>query len=134
MDIVLLLLVLAAIAVAVFFTYKKMFGRRDVERVLKEDPAAQEEYHHAKHQEENKEQTLTMQEKVELSWKFLTDITQQVVSKFSTKDKGRVQEAGEKLLEYGMNYEHNVAQEVKLSRSKVKSIAKTKTKSKGKSR
>lgn len=128
------ILTIVLIAGAVFFIYKKMFGRRDVERVLKEDPAAQKQYQHSKNQEEKKEKALTMQEKVELSWKFLTDVTQQVVSKFSAKDKDKVKEAGEKLAEYGMSYEHNIAQEVKLSQHKAKSLAKTKTKSKGMSR
>lgn len=134
MNIAIFLIVIACIFAVVVFAYKLMFGKKNGERVVTKDPAAQAEYSHTKHKEEEKEQALTMQEKIELSWKFLTDVAQQVANKFSTQDKQQVQEAGEKLTEYGMKYEHNVHQEVKLSQSKVKSLAKTKVKSQEMSR
>lgn len=53
-------------------------------------------------------QKLTMQERIELSWKFLYEITEIIVSKFSKGDKELLNKLGHVLLDNGMRYEHVV--------------------------
>ena len=63
-----------------------------------------------------------------MSWQFLTNITEQVINKFSKQDKEQVNEAGGKLVENGMSYQHDVKQEIKQNVSKMKTVAKNKAK------
>ena len=51
---------------------------------------------------------LTLQEKIELSWKFLYDITEVILNKFSKEDVIQVNKCGQVLLEHGVRYEHIV--------------------------
>ena len=53
-------------------------------------------------------QKLTMQEMVELSWKFLYEITELIANKFSKEDKELVNTLGHVLLDKGVKYEHVV--------------------------
>lgn len=53
-------------------------------------------------------QKLTMQEMVELSWKFLYEITELIANKFSKEDKESVNTLGHVLLDKGVRYEHVV--------------------------
>ncbi len=53
-------------------------------------------------------QKLTMQEMVELSWKFLYEITELIANKFSKEDKELVNTLGHVLLDKGLKYEHVV--------------------------
>ncbi|MCZ6902347.1 MAG: DUF2660 domain-containing protein [Rickettsia endosymbiont of Ixodes persulcatus] len=55
---------------------------------------------------ENKK--LTLQERIELSWKFLYDITEIILNKFSKEDVIQVNKCGQVLLENGVRYEHVV--------------------------
>lgn len=126
--IIFFLLVAASIAI-LLLAYKKLFNsRKDVERVLKEDPKAQENYYHTKHKDEEEEKSLTMEERVQLSWEFLVNITDKVLNSFSKGDQEKVREAGIKMNKNGMTYQHDVNQEIKQNVSKVKSIALQKTK------
>ncbi len=51
---------------------------------------------------------MSQDEKIELSWKFLYDITEIVLNKFFPKDREEVHEAGAELAKNGMRYEHIV--------------------------
>ncbi len=53
-------------------------------------------------------QKLTMQERIELSWKFLYEITELIISKFSREDKELLNKLGHTLLDNGVRYEHVV--------------------------
>lgn len=55
---------------------------------------------------ENKK--LTLQERIELSWKFLYDITEIILNKFSKEDVIQVNKCGQVLLDNGVRYEHVV--------------------------
>ncbi|ABV74642.1 hypothetical protein A1C_01655 [Rickettsia akari str. Hartford] len=55
---------------------------------------------------ENKK--LTLQERIELSWKFLYDITEVILNKFSKEDVMQVNKCGQVLFENGVRYEHVV--------------------------
>ena len=81
----------------------------NVPYVKKTDPDAQANYN-AKMQDKN---LLTKEEKIELSWQFLYDITEVVLNKFSPEDKGNVHSIGHKLLDSGAGYEHVVEYGIK---------------------
>lgn len=55
---------------------------------------------------ENK--NLTLQERIELSWKFLYNITEVILNKFSKEDVIQVNKCGQVLFENGVRYEHVV--------------------------
>ena len=61
---------------------------------------------------------LTMQERLELSWKFLYEITEIIINKFSKEDIKTVNQIGSSLLDNGMRYEHVVDLGIKLTPSK----------------
>gem|GEM_PF-2349844 len=53
-------------------------------------------------------QKLTLQERIDLSWKFLYDITEIILNKFSKEDVIQVNKCGNILLDNGVRYEHVV--------------------------
>ena len=53
------------------------------------DPEAQQLYATQKHKTDE-EKTLTLQEKIELSWQFVVNIKNQVLEKFSKTDQEKV--------------------------------------------
>ena len=55
---------------------------------------------------------LSAKEKLELSWKFLYDITEVILNQFSKQDQEMVQNHGSTLFNAGMRYEHNVVHSV----------------------
>jgi len=54
------------------------------------------------------EVTLSEDEKMEISWQFLYDITNYVLKKFSKKDVSLVHDIGKTLVGFGMIYNHVV--------------------------
>lgn len=56
----------------------------------------------------NDVQKLSLKERIELSWKFLYEITELIVTKFSKEDKEALNKLGHILLNNGMRYEHVV--------------------------
>lgn len=69
---------------------------------------------------------MTFKEKLELSWQFLYDITDTVLSKFSTADQDEALNIGRILLENGGHYEHVIDYGIKhnLGRSQNKGVIK----------
>ena len=65
---------------------------------------------------------LTLKEKIELSWKFLYEITELVINKFSKDDIKSANKLGYILLNNGMRYEHSVQLGIKQSLSKTKTL------------
>ena len=63
---------------------------------------------------------LTIQERLELSWKFLYEITEKIINNFSNEDKEKVNIIGLSLLNNGMRYEHVVDLGIKLTPDKGK--------------
>lgn len=129
MKIFIFLLVALALFGLLLLIYKKLFSHAEnVKRVLKEDPKAQKIYDMKKNHELEEDKSLTLEEKIKLSWQFLTNITEKIINSFSKSDQEKVHEAGAKLNEYGMKYQHNVEQELKQKSGKIKSIATQKDK------
>ena len=98
-----------------------------VKKIVVVDPEAQKLYNIQK-KKTDEEKTLTMQEKIELSWQFLINIKDQVLKKFSKPDLEKVQKAGIILAEHGMKYQHDIELEISVRQevSKAKSITKPK--------
>ena len=88
------------------------------------DPQAQALYDQSKYNKEDEEQSLTMQERIELSWQFLIDIKNQVLSKFSGPDQQKVHQAGKKMAEHGMRYQHDIEMGIKRDVVQARSITK----------
>lgn len=65
---------------------------------------------------------LTLQERIELSWKFLYDITEIILNKFSREDITLVNKCGRVLLDNGARYEHVVDLAIPQAKSHTQSI------------
>lgn len=94
-----LFLAIVTIFIYLFYKRRKRIANRDREQEA--PPTNEVVYNRAgyiKH--------LSLQEKIELSWKFLYEITELIVMKFSIEDKNAVNQYGHKLLGNGMRYEH----------------------------
>lgn len=117
------------ISAALFFFYKKKAkknGGSSSANAVSENPEMQAAYEQKKHPKDE-HQSLSAEEKVELSWQFLTNIAEKVLGFFSRKDQEAVYESGQKLNKHGMIYQHDVNHEVKISlgESKAKNIKKS---------
>ncbi|WP_341790476.1 DUF2660 domain-containing protein [Rickettsia endosymbiont of Polydrusus tereticollis] len=71
---------------------------------------------------------LTMQERIELSWKFLYDITDIIINKFSKEDVQEVNKYGHVLLENGGRYEHIVDLAIKQVKSQTQNVEQSQSK------
>lgn len=129
------LILLVALPVVAFFLYKRVKGgasKNDVSTGA-DNTMSQEDYH-AKKYPKDEEVSLTLEERIELSWQFLTNVTEQILNKFSKEDRNVVHDAGEKMNRHGMSYQHDVKQEAKVTIDVVKSRTKEQKKDKGRSR
>ena len=120
------LLIAAGIVLVLMYIKLKKEKEPKLKKVVVVDPEAQQLYATQKHKTDE-EKTLTMQEKIELSWQFVVNIKNQVLEKFSKTDQEKVVRAGTILLENGMKYQHDVELEVRISQeSKAKFVTKSK--------
>jgi hypothetical protein len=119
------LLVVAGIAL-VYLLVKRNKGPK-IKKIVVVDPEAQKLYNIQKHIT-TEEKTLTMQEKIELSWQFLVNIKNQVLKKFSKPDQEKVMKVGTILTEHGMKYQHDIELEIKVKQEFTKSKSVTKPK------
>ncbi len=120
------LLIAAGIVLVLMYMKLKKEKEPKLKKVVVVDPEAQQLYATQKHKTDE-EKTLTMQEKIELSWQFVVNIKNQVLEKFSKTDQEKVVRAGTILLEHGMKYQHDVELEVRINQeSKAKSVTKSK--------
>jgi hypothetical protein len=110
MDIVFLLIAISVATLAFIFIYKRIKKSQTIINNPIIDNNAQNFYDQKKYGGKKK---LTIQEKLELSWQFLFDITEIVLNKFSIEDQNRVKQLGTILLTHGMKYEHVVALAIK---------------------
>ncbi|NRB10456.1 MAG: DUF2660 domain-containing protein [Rickettsiaceae bacterium] len=117
--------------VILFLLYWKFTNRFAVKHVVPKDPKAQALYEQQK-KETSEDKSLSLQERIELSWQFPKNVKNHVLNKFSKTDQEKVKKAGEKLTEYGMKYEHDVDLTVKQLKGKshTKAVSKDKKASK----
>jgi tRNA G37 N-methylase Trm5 len=98
-------------ALLLYKKYRSKFANdnKKYDYIFKGTPGAQEEYMKQFAKEE-----LTKEEKEELSWKFLYDITDIVLNKFTEEDQKTLLDLGKALLKYKMQYEHVVTLGLKI--------------------
>lgn len=120
--------VLFAVAIVgvVYFVYsKKRYKKPENIRVI--DEAAQKTYDSVKNKDHSEEKALSFEEKVKLSWQFLTDLKKRIQKIFSKDEQFKIRELGAILINNGMRYEHNIEQEANIYLHTVsKSAKKTK--------
>jgi hypothetical protein len=127
------IILLIALAIAALFVLQRMRGRAKPKHIPPVDPLSQSAYTKTNVPMEE-EVSLTLQERIELSWQFLTNITEQVISRFSKKDQQQIYKAGQALTRNGAKYQHDVYQEANFTQKTVKTVQKDKDKSASKSR
>lgn len=122
-------IIIAILAIAsVYFIFRrfKQYKKPGYTNVI--DPKSQELYDQKKYGDDG-EKSLDLKERIELSWQFLTNITKQVLSKFSIEDQAQVTRIGHDLVQSGMKYDHNVEMEVKIIQrtSKARTVVQSKS-------
>jgi len=68
------------------------------------DPSAQKLYDAKR--DEKLPPSISLQNKITLSWEFIYNITEKILKLFTPDDRKQVQEAGKVLLDFGTKYEH----------------------------
>lgn len=121
-----LLLVVSVIAFILIKRMRSPGSKKNVHLSVA-DQHSQELYDQARHKEDE-DKSLTLQEKIELSWAFLTNITEQVMNRFSAQDQKKVEDVGQTLTKNGAKYQHNVNREADI----VKAVIKTRVKEQNK--
>jgi hypothetical protein len=98
----------AAVAYWFFFMRKKLGGSSggNAKYDQQDDPDAQTRYDE---KQDKGVPRLTAKQMLDLSWKFLYDITEVVMYKFSARSRRGVHDCGKTLAENGMKYNHEVA-------------------------
>lgn len=114
-----ILIIVAAVVIAgllYYFFKKDSFAGKDLKQdyIKKDDPQAQGNYE----KEGLPKNRLTKDEKLELSWQFLYDITDTVLNKFSKEDREEVHKIGHKMLDVGAGYEHVIEYGLKQDQDK----------------
>lgn len=103
-----ILFIYGAIALGIlWFVFKLFTNYQETHRdyAKKGDLGSQEQYANSKKEES---MSMTLQERLDLSWQFLYDITNTILSKFSSIDKKQILELGQILFKKGMRYQHVV--------------------------
>lgn len=109
------------IFVAILFWFFKPKGKspdgKNIQYTPKGDPNAQGAYEKIKFPSIA---TISMQELLELSWKFLYDLTETVLNRFSVRDQQEVMQQGRTMISNGMKYIHVVDSNPKVVESYTK--------------
>lgn len=129
------IILLITLPIAAFFLYRRIRnGSRNNGINVNFDRAQSQEAYAAKKYPKDEEVSLSLEEKINLSWQFLTNITEQILNKFSKQDKDTIYEAGQKMNKHGMTYQHNINQEAKLTVNVIRSRIKKQEQDKGQAR
>ncbi|NDB82436.1 MAG: DUF2660 domain-containing protein [Alphaproteobacteria bacterium] len=104
-----------------YYAYKKLF-RLKIERknpyIAKGDMKGQEAYD----QSINTQTKFTKEQKLEISWLFLYEITEHVLEKFSEEDREAVCDLGRKMLAAGCGYDHVIEYGIKKPKKRSKLV------------
>jgi len=135
MSFITTIILFGVLGIAALFVFKKMHSYHKPKHTPPHDSTLQSVYE-KKDERKDEKLSLTLEEKVELSWQFLTDISEKIVQSFSSPDQKQVQHSGSLLAKNGAKYNHNVDQELSIGEKLVKTkvIEKDLNKNKGHSR
>lgn len=105
-TIVIISIIVFLIALIIFMTRKVVVQYQEghCAYLEKNDPDAQKTYVDSKKKPASL--LMSLKDKLELSWQFLYDITNIVLSKFSEQDRDEALEMGKVMLDHGGRYEH----------------------------
>lgn len=118
-----------------FFLYKRIRNSSRTNNInVTFDRAQSQEAYAAKKYPKDEEVSLTLEERINLSWQFLTNITEQILNKFSKQDQDIIYKAGQKMNKHGMTYQHNITQEAKITINVIRSRTKQQEQDKGRAR
>lgn len=126
-----ILIAIGCLAVLVIFLIYNIASRKkNIQEPVENNSDDSQNYAlNSKTQDDKK---LTIQERIELSWQFLYDITEIILNKFSKEDIISVNKYGRILFENGAKYEHVV--DLAVHRTKSHTQAVEQDQSKGKKR
>ena len=115
------IVLLVLLAVAALFIIKKLYQGTKVIKSNGALTAPSQFVQETKKKDKNEEKNLTLEEKIEMSWTFLTSITEKVLNYFSPQDQKVIHQAGKILAQHGAKYQHNIHAEAKITLENVKS-------------
>ncbi len=134
MDIIYIKLIILFVSfvIIVYFTKQIFFSKNESSKqessnndyLVKNDPNAQTSYEKTK---VNFFSLENIKNKLELSWEFLYEITEIVLKRFSSQDRGFVHKLGKTLLNAGMQYNHVIDYSIDLERIKQQASDKNKS-------
>ena len=87
--------------------------------MVNDRPASPYAYTSSYSKPKKNDKNLTLKERLELSWKFLYEITEIIVNKFSREDSDLVVRIGHTLINNGIRYEHIIDLGIKQDLAKV---------------
>jgi len=117
------LIILIAFALVIFLLLKKKtsgYSEGNAAYTAKEDPEAQGKYINIKFP---KITAISTKELIDLSWKFLYDITETVLNKFSVRDQQETLDQGRVMVQNGMKYQHIVDRNPKVVETYTKKVS-----------
>jgi hypothetical protein len=123
---------IVCLIIGVYLYLKFMRSSKYIKHVVVQDPQAATLYKQSK---EKPKKRLSLQERMELSWQFIYDITEIVLNKFSPQDREEVHTLGQNLVRSGMKYQHvvdlGIRQQIEVSHTAAVVIDKDKTHGQG---
>lgn len=117
------LIILITFALVVFLLLKKNYSgssEGNASYTAKGDPEAQNKYINIKFP---KITAISTKELIDLSWKFLYDITEIVLNKFSVRDQQETLEQGRVMVQNGVKYQHIVDSNPKVVETYAKKVS-----------
>lgn len=116
--------------ISVFYIIRRIRARyKKTPQVTAANSPAQQSTYATQKPKQPEDTKLSLQEKIELSWAFLTNITEQVLTRFSPRDQEKVQTAGDMLAQNGAQYHHNINSEARSILATVKNVEQNKEQS-----
>lgn len=122
-----IILLIVCGVVALILIKRMRAGGKKAAHLSPADQHAQEVYNQNRHKEDE-DKSITLQEKIELSWAFLINITEQVMNRFSSQDQQKVEDAGQALSKNGAKYQHNINREANIVQAVIKTRVKDQNK------
>lgn len=135
MSNILNIILLVTLPIVAFILYRRIRNSsRNNSINITFDRAESQEAYAAKKYPKDEEVSLSLEERINLSWQFLINITEQILNKFSQQDKDIIYKAGQKMNKHGMTYQHNIMQEAKITINVIRSRTKQQEQDKGRAR
>jgi len=105
LKIILIIVLLLALIYFVSLLLRTISSGSGTKEYLKAgDPSAQKIYDAKR--DEKLPPSISLQNKLTLSWEFIYNITEKILKLFTPEDRKQVQDAGRVLLDFGTKYEH----------------------------